>query len=298
MANTACVTGGTSGIGRAYAVALAEAGHDLIITGRRRKRLEELAGELREAQGVSVELFVGDLTDPAVTTDLVDRFEARDDLTMLIHNAGFGHRDRFFETSAAALREMGEVHMQCAVALVRAAVPVICGNVEAGSPRRAGGTDRSGPESGLPGGTTGAPPLTVRGSAHYPPGVILVSSLAAFLPVPGPAMYTATKAFLVNLGEAISPELAVKGVRTQVVCPGFTHTDFHDRLEWSAEARRNRGPVRWMDAGTVARRSLRRFRRRGPWAPPVYIPGAWNRLLRIVMRVIPRRALALNIRRP
>ncbi|MFP4210840.1 MAG: SDR family NAD(P)-dependent oxidoreductase [Alkalispirochaeta sp.] len=334
MANTACITGGTSGIGRAYAVALAQEGHDLIITGRRRDRLEELARELREAQGVSVEVFVGDLADPAVTTELADRLAKREDLTMLIHNAGFGHRDRFFGTHSAALRDMGEVHMQCAVALVRAAVPVICANAEA-RVRGANGTAAAATEpaaataaeargtearaaaatepaaataaearvrgaNGTAGTTETTPPPGQALPRHppgtapvpYPPGVILVSSLAAFLPVPGPAMYTATKAFLVNFGEAISPELASKGVRTQVVCPGFTHTEFHDRLEWSAEARRNRGPVRWMAAETVARRSLRRFRRRGPWARPVYIPGSWNRLVRIVMRVIPRRALA------
>ena len=104
-------------------------------------------------------------------------------------------------------------------------------------------------------------------------------------------MYTATKAFLVSFGRAIHPAAARAGVRVQVVCPGFTHTGFHDRLGWSAEQRRDRGIVRWMTAAEVVRRSLHDLGgpRRRLWRDPVYVPGGYNRLIVTVLRWMPRR---------
>ena len=102
-------------------------------------------------------------------------------------------------------------------------------------------------------------------------------------------MYTTTKAFLVELGRALQPELVARGIATQVLCPGFTHTDFHDRLEWSQDRRRNRGLMRWMTAEEVVARSLRRLCRASLRKPPVYIPGVTNRLLRWLVRLIPHR---------
>jgi len=80
-------------------------------------------------------------------------------------------------------------------------------------------------------------------------------------------------------GDGEQADLAARGIRLQVLCPGFTHTEFHDRLAWDAARRENRGLVRWMRADEVVRRSLRRLRGRSPWAYPVYVPGWSNRLL-------------------
>ena len=260
---TACITGATSGLGRAFARQLAQEGYNLILTGRREGELHALATDLAgpandagstDRSARSVHVLIGDLTDPAVRLNIADTLATCADLSLFIHNAGFGHPDGFFSTSAEDLRDMGEVHMQCAVQLVRAAYPAI---------------QKFGKTSPAP-----------------PSGIILVSSLAAFLPAPGPAMYTASKHFLVGLGRALQPEAADAGVPIQVLCPGFTHTEFHDRLNWSAESRKNRGIARWMDADDVARRSLRALhRRRG--RDPVYIPGFSNRLIRFLTRLLP-----------
>lgn len=246
---TVCITGATSGIGRTYARALAAEGHALILTGRREVELRAFAEEL----AVPTEVVIGDLRDPEVGSNLAERLAACPDLVMLIHNAGYGHRNSFLTAPPQDLRDMGELHMQCTATLVHAAVPAIA-------------------------------------RAHVSGGaVILVSSLAAFMPAPGPAMYTATKAFMIALGRAIQPDLATRSIRLQVLCPGFTHTDFHDRLDWSAERRRNRGFVRWMRAEDVVKRSLARLRRGSPWSDPVYVPGWSNRLLLIMTRLLPRR---------
>nr|MDA3950483.1 SDR family NAD(P)-dependent oxidoreductase [Spirochaeta sp.] len=129
MMGTACITGASSGIGRAYALALAEAGYRLIITGRRHEKLREViatAEQLRQNAGFAPahdEIFTGDLADPEVCAKLASRITETTDLDLLIHNAGFGHQTDFYETAPLELRKMGEVHMQCAVILAHAALP-------------------------------------------------------------------------------------------------------------------------------------------------------------------------------
>ncbi len=281
---TVCITGATSGIGRAYAQALAADGYDLILTGRRVEKLQHLAGELSDMWKVKTEVLIGDLQDWDVCSTTAERLSRCGNLVMLIHNAGFGHRESFFQESADSLRTMGDVHMQCAVELVRAAYPRI--RAVAGTGAAAARTP--GPEAGDSTGYAGStgPVGTV------PPSVIFVSSLAAFLPAPAPAMYTATKAFLVQLARALQPQAVREGVRFQVLCPGFTHTDFHDRLEWSSDMRRDRGIVRWMTSDDVVRRSLKALKRRRATGDPVYIPGFSNRLIRRTTSLVPWRLYA------
>jgi short-subunit dehydrogenase len=270
MKPVACITGATSGIGRAYAVALARRGFDLIITGRREEQLRAVAREIQhEDSSRKVRVVIGDLTSTTAVDDLARMLSATANLSVFIHNAGYGHRRPFFETEPDDLHDMAVLHMEAATRLIRAAVPAITTTVD----RRSGepATARFGERGG--------------GSA----AVVLVSSLAAFTPMPGPAMYTSSKAFLVELGRALQPELTARGIATQVLCPGFTHTDFHDRLEWSQDRRRSRGLVRWMNAEEVVARSLRRLSRASFQASPVCIPGATNRLLRAMVRLIPHR---------
>ena len=265
MTPVACITGATSGIGRAYARDLARRGFDLIITGRREEKLRELSQEIhREHPDRQVHSVVSDLTDRDELDKLAQLVGTTPDLAILIHNAGYGHRTRFFDTDLADLQDMAVLHMEAAVHLVRAAVPVITETVRTGK-------------------------LQTDPDRCIPPAVVLVSSLAAFTPMPGPAMYTSTKAYLVELGRAIQPELVTRGITTQVLCPGFTHTDFHDRLDWSAERRRSRGLVRWMTADDVATRSLNRLWRASLRTTPIYIPGVTNRLLRGLVRLVPHR---------
>ncbi len=265
MTPVACITGATSGIGRAYAIALGHQGFDLIVTGRRKEKLRELSQDIRRADPQrQVSIVVSDLTEVDAVRNLAQLVGTTPGLAMLVHNAGYGHRTQFFDTGYSDLRDMAVLHMEAAATLVRAAVPAITETVRSGV-------------------------VAANPRHRLPAAVILVSSLAAFTPMPGAAMYTSTKAYLIELGRAIQPELVTRGITTQVLCPGFTHTDFHDRLDWSAERRRSRGLVRWMAADEVVTRSLRRLRRASPRKSPVYIPGTTNRLLRGLVRLIPHR---------
>ncbi len=276
---SACITGATSGLGKAYAIALARLGYRLIISGRRRDTLADLAGDtsalIAAARGSDdiperphVETVIGDLRERNVREALRNKLSGRDDLEILIHNAGYGLPASFLESSTDDVVGMGDVHMQSAVEFISAAFPrIVSGASRSEDPRS---------EAKL-------------GFAPLPPSIILVSSIAAFLPAPEQAMYTASKRFLVELALALQPEMSQKGVHIQALCPGFTHTEFHDRLGWTAEARRNRGIVRWMAAEEVVRRSLRHLARRRGTSNPVYIPGWTNRLIVLIGRMTPRR---------
>ena len=247
-----CITGATSGIGRALAKELAARGFSLILTGRRNEQLREVA----ETLPVATELFLGDLRIPEVCHNLSERLGQYTNLQGFVHNAGYGLQEPFTSSSVADLRSMGELHVQCTAELVQVAINRV-----------------------QPGGI-----------------IMLVSSLASFLPAPGPAMYTATKTFQTALGRALQPELIRRDIRLMVLCPGFTHTDFHDRLGWSAERRLSRGLVRWMRADVVAQRAVKRVLRQSVWSDPIYVPGFSNKVLRALSLVLPRRIYLYLVR--
>ena len=82
------VTGASSGIGAAYAEALAEAGYDLAVVARRRDRLQALAGALHDRHGARVDVVTTDLADPAQVTSLAERL-AGERVDLLVSSAGF-----------------------------------------------------------------------------------------------------------------------------------------------------------------------------------------------------------------
>jgi short-subunit dehydrogenase len=244
---TAVVTGATSGIGAAFAGHYAKEGYDLIITGRREEKIRALASHLRGlGSGVAVEVVLAELSNPHDVGRLEEKIDSTPNLEVLINNAGFGTRKGFFEEDVSTQTAMVEVHDTVPVRLTHAAVPVML--------RRGTGT------------------------------IINVSSVAAWLVFPRSSVYAATKVFLNLFSEGLHMELRTKGIRVQALCPGFTRTDFHDRLGWSAEKKRSRGVVRWMSPGEVVAHSLRCLDQ----GKVVCIPGFWNRLIVRIMNNIPR----------
>jgi len=220
---TAAVTGASSGIGRAFARELARRGCDLLLIARRLERLEDLAGELSSACGVSAEAWPADLSRDDDVSRLQRRLAGTPDLEVLVNNAGFGVRGSFLDADPDRQLEMIAVHVVASVRLVRAALP----------------------------------PMLARGRG----AVINVSSLAGFRGLPGRATYSATKAYLNRFSEALQGELAGTGVRVQALCPGFTRTEFHDAPELR-RARREVPEWLWMDPEAVVAASLKALRGR------------------------------------
>ena len=220
MQNTrrvALVTGASSGIGAAFARRLARQGFELILVARRRDQLEQLARELGGA-----ETLAADLTLEQDLARVEARIASAQELDLLVNNAGFGTRGRFWETPLDAQERMHRLHVMATLRLTRAA---LAGMV----PRRRG-------------------------------GVINVSSVAGFGQSPGNVSYCATKAWMTSFTEGLDLELRGAGspVRVQALCPGFTITGFHDTIGMS---RKGIPAWLWMRAEDVVDQSLRGFER-------------------------------------
>jgi len=234
---TALITGASAGLGAEYARRLAAAGTDLILVARRLDRLEGLAKELGSRHGVRVETVQADLSTPEGLAAVEGRIAASATLDLLVNNAGFGGRTGFVKGETAEHLNMVRVHVEAPVRLTRAALP--------------GMIDRG------------------RGA------VINLSSIAAFSAFSG-AMYSGTKAFLVMFSQNLQDEVRRKGIVVQALCPGMTHTEFHQvaKIDKSIVPR-----FFWMTASKVVRISLRRVGR-----GVVCVPGWKNKIIAFAMR--------------
>jgi short-subunit dehydrogenase len=241
---TALITGASAGLGTEFARQLAAAGTDLILVARRMDRLEELARELGSKHGVRVETVRADLSTPEGLVVVEGRIVASPALDLLINNAGFGGRKGFVKGETADHLGMVRVHVDATVRLTKAALP--------------GMIDRG------------------RGA------VINLSSIAAFSAFSG-AMYSGTKAFLVMFSENLQDEVRRKGIVIQALCPGMTHTEFHQvaKIDKSIVPK----PF-WMTPSKVARISLRQVGH-----GVVCVPGWKNKVIAFLMRCPPTAAV-------
>jgi short-subunit dehydrogenase len=246
---TALVTGSSAGIGEEFARQLAAAGCGLVLVARRRERLETIAAELAESHGAAVEVLPADLSKEEDVGRVAARIKEIPTLDLLVNNAGFGGGGRFSEGDVGRSLTMVRVHVSASVRLVQAAL--------GGMIRRRQGR------------------------------IINVASIAAFSPLSGP-VYSATKAFLVAFSENLQYELKGTGVRLQALCPGMTHTEFHDVIGMDKSLVPG---FMWMSARDVVRVSLRALDRR----KVVCIPGWRNRLVAAPMRCGPTAALIRRI---
>ncbi len=193
----ALITGASSGIGAAFAGELPASSH-LLLTGRDHERLARTAERVARP-GRTVETHAADLTDVSQRDQLVDRAEAFG-IDLLINNAGVGQLGRFLDHTPELLRETVLLNVVAVVDLTRRLLP--------------GMLERA---------------RTARRRA----GLIIVSSTAAFAPVPFFATYAASKAFDLQFTEALAEELRGQPVDILALCPGATRTRFGGDAEAS-----------------------------------------------------------------
>lgn len=240
----ALVTGASSGIGAELAKQLAAKGTNLVLTARRRDRLEALAAELTTKHGIQTSVIENDLNTAEGADRLVDELAAKGlTPTMLINNAGFGYYDQFVEQSRDDIEALLQVNVR--------ALTILC--------RRLGQK------------------MAERGSGS----ILNVSSFAALAPIPRYAVYSGAKAYVIAFSQAIRHELARRGVKVCVLCPGFTKTEFHDvsRHEKSTLMRATE-----LTPEQVARAGLRGLAR-GQF---LIVPGWWYKLNSLTTRLLPR----------
>ncbi len=233
----ALITGASSGLGAEFARQLAARGYALILVARRRERLEALASELQASYAVPTQVLVADLSDPQDLKRLEEYVQSLEVLDLLVNNAGFGTHGRFFRVPAEKHLAMVDVHLKASLCLTRAVLP---GMVQRGKG-----------------------------------GIINVASLAAFFPWPRNVTYNATKAALVAFSETLAMELRGSGVKVQALCPGFTHTEFHDTPEYQGFSHTQIPGLMWGNAPAVVARSLKALER----GQVVCVPRALDRFL-------------------
>jgi short-subunit dehydrogenase len=214
----ALVTGASSGIGLAFAGVLAEQGYDLILTARRRDRLESLATELQRTYGIDAVVLPDDLADRHAPGRLADAI-AEKSLTVdvLVNNAGFGVPGSYANTSWAQQRDFLQVLVVSVAELTHRLLPG----------------------------------MLARGWGR----IINVASLAGLLPgVAGHTLYAASKSFVISFSESLALETSGRGIHVTATCPGFTFSEFHDvtgtRAQMSTIPK-----FMWLDAEPVARGS-------------------------------------------
>ena len=186
----ALVTGGSAGIGVALARELAAHGAKLILTARRKDRLDALAAEF-SAKGTEVRTVIADLNDPAGPQKIYDATEGAGlQVDILIDNAGLGQFGEFVRSPVE--QELSQVRVNCE-AVVHVARLFVPRMVE----RRRG-------------------------------WVLITASTASFQPLPYFSTYAATKAFDRFFAVGLAHEVARFGVKVTALCPGPTESEFFD----------------------------------------------------------------------
>jgi short-subunit dehydrogenase len=243
---TALITGASSGIGEAFADVFAEEGFDLVLVARREDRLRQVADRLVATHPIRVEVIVSDLSQPGSRKALCDAVDTRGLVVdVLINNAGYGVGGQLLASPWERHEAMLQVMV---VGLSELTYRLLPGMLERGYGR-----------------------------------VINVASLAGLVPAPaGHTLYAASKALVIRFSEALSHEVRSRGVHVTAVCPGFTHSEFHD-VTGTRESVSKLPSWMWMDAPTVARQGYEAVMA----GTPIYVNGRVNRTIALLCRYLP-----------
>ncbi len=245
---TALVTGATAGLGLEFAWQLATARHHLVLVARDEARLDEVAGQIRAAAGVDVEVIPADLSVPDDVERVAERLrvtgeeegETRRPVGLLVNNAGFGTRHRFSKDDLDSELRALDVMVRAVLILSHAAV----GQMK-----------------------------------HRGRGAILNVGSVAALTTSG--TYSAHKAWVRTFTEGLAAELAGTGVTATVLSPGLTHTEFHARMHADTS---NLPEIAWLDAPRVVSDALADVRRGVVLSTPSLRYKTASALLRVAPR--------------
>lgn len=241
---TALITGASAGLGLEFAWQLATARHDLVLVARDEERLQSVARQLRAAAGVAVEVLPADLADREQTERVAERLRATENPVSLLVNNAGYAVHEAFATGDIAKQETS------LDVLVRAVMVLSRAALEQMLPRERG-------------------------------AVLNVSSVAALT---ASGTYSAHKAWVRAFTEGLAVELKGTGVTTTALCPGFVHTEFHQRagIDYSGFPE-----IAWLNASDVVAAALADVRR----GVVISTPSLRYRAASGLLRVLPRSAV-------
>ncbi len=241
----AVITGATSGIGAAYAGKFAEQGYDLIITGRRSEKIQEVTQDLREKYGVNIHIILAELSEKEGVKKVAD-FIRDKNIEVLINNAGFGVTGLYPEADLTSMEQLVKVNTLAPMQLIYEVLP--------GMIKRKKGS------------------------------IINISSEGIYMIVPGNTIYSSAKAFLKIFTEGLYMDLKGTGVKVLAVCPGLTHTDFHEKLGMEKSRQIDKGIIQWMSPEKVVEESLKDLEK----GRVISIPGFHTKILASIFSKMPR----------
>jgi short-subunit dehydrogenase len=244
---SALITGASAGIGREFARQLAGRARSMILIARRDERLIELADQLQRAHPKLVvhirKIDLADFGQVQGFLEWLDREEPEVDL--LINNAGVGDSGPFAESDPDRNKEMMLVNVAMITVITRHLLPQMI--------------------------------------AKHRGAILNVSSSAGFLPIPGSAVYAATKAYVTSFSEALRSELCGTGVSVCALCPGPVVTEFQQVAKREG-AQPNIGPkFVVVPVEQVVREGLAALEA----DRPLVIPGLTMKLLMLLARLMP-----------
>lgn len=191
---TALITGASAGIGAAFAYELAARQTNLILVARSTEKLQRLSADLEQQFGIQATIVVQDLTQPAAAAQVFAAAQHHNlVIDLLINNAGIGDYGAFAQRSLARQSDIVKLNVLALLEMTSLFLP----------------------------------PMQERGAG----GIINISSIAGFQPIPYLATYSASKAFVLRFSEALWAENKDKGVKVMALCPGPTTTDFFAKAE-------------------------------------------------------------------
>lgn len=243
----ALVTGASRGLGKYFARALAARQRNLVLVARDNNRLTKVAAELEQRYGIRAETLALDLASPGGGRRLAEQLKERGlQIDLLVNNAGFGDSGEFLSLSLARQLEMINLQNATVVELTYNLLPAMI-------------EQRRG-------------------------GVINVSSMAGFQPVPYATIYSATKSFLTTFSLALEAEMRRYKVAVVTFCPGRLRAD----PEEPEEGERKKVPGGEQAHDVVVRLALRRLDRGGG----LVIPGLMNKFAAFAVAFAPRSRVA------
>jgi uncharacterized protein len=249
----ALITGASAGIGREFARQLGSRARSLVLIARREQLLSELRDELRNRNPqLNVHVRAVDLCDKSQIDGLVRWLEENKiDIDFLINNAGLGDYGSFATSPSERDDGMVQVNVVALTSLTRRLLPQMIA-------RKRG-------------------------------AILNVSSSAGFLPIPGMAVYAASKAYANSFSEALRAELRGTGVTVTALCPGPVHTEFGDVAKRPG-GEPERGPeFVYVSVEKTARDALAAVES----DRPVVIPGFAMKLGMLLVRITPMSILRM-----
>jgi uncharacterized protein len=237
----ALITGASKGLGKALAQSLAKKNIPLWLVSRDRKNLEELSCQLKPL--VAVEITLCDLSLEKDLNKLVALVHKKKP-DLIINNAGFGlYGDSLFHPTENLL-EIVDVNIKALMTLSFESTRCLYFSNKTGT-------------------------------------VMNISSLAGFIPMPGAAVYAASKAFVSNFSDALDEELKIYGIRVLTACPGQIRTEFSLRASMGLQKKHN--PFA-MEAAFLAEKILSQVEKK----KKVKIYSFWKGLDLILYYLLPK----------